>query len=297
VKDSNSDTYTGMWHFIKMSGVQNNDYDDHQGLYYEDAGPASVGNSNIDPLELAIIVGAETVGLSDNYDKALGPKRYQIASGGDFHPNTKMRGKTEWQHLTFPHVPFEPVDNLALYGWKKFRDGANHPANGLGWPLHALGDAMVPMHVAGTSAWGHRPFEDATENTWRAVVKGDDVQKQQAEALVILTKAFAYRNLVLAYRQANPSVGNDVPVRQLVTVLAAHTAAYSDAMQPLKGWPYNGAASLAYAGDVSGTPLTKANAIALYANNPDAVSLYEPILDDGIAAIVAFLTSAAEVLP
>ncbi len=283
-----------MWHFIKMTGVANNDYDDIQGLYYEDAGAASVGNQNIDAVELGIIVAAESLGLSDNYAKAQGIARYQIASGGDLHQNTKMRGSADWQHLSFPHVPFEPVDNLALFGWKNFREQKNHPTNSLGWPLHALGDAMVPMHVAGTSAWGHRPFEDATENMWHDLVKGDDVAKQQAEATVILGKAFEWRKMITAYRQ-NAGHSNDVPIRQMVTALAGHTAAYSDAMQASVKWPYNGGTSLPYLVDLSGTSLTRANAIAFYQKFPNAVSLYEPILDDGVGAIIAFLTATSEV--
>jgi len=294
INDSNSSDYTGMWHFIKMSGDRHNEYDDVQGLYYEDAGPASV--TGMDVVDLGIIIAAETAGMSDHYDAAQGIKRYQIANGGDFHANTKMRNLVDWQHLTFPHVPFEPVDNLALFGWKKFRDDQSHPTNGLGWPLHALGDAMVPMHVGGTSAWGHRPFEDAAENMWRALIKGDDPAAQKAEATAILYKAFAWRKMVQQYRQNHPSLGMDVPVRDLVTSLAAHTAAYADSTQASQNWPYNGGTSMAYLVDLSGTSLTKANAISFYTNFPNAVSLYQPILDDGVGAILAFLMSASEVL-
>jgi hypothetical protein len=291
--DSNSDTYTGMWHFVKMSGVAHNDYDDHQGMLYEDAGPASVGNSNIDPLELGLIVAAESTGASVNYDKAQGPHRYQIAKSTDLLPATKMRGKTDWQHLSFVHVPFEPVDNLALFGWNNFL--GSHSAKDLGWPLHALQDATVPHHVSGTSCWGHRPFEDATQNVWPSIIKGANVQQQQAQAQAILAKAFEYRQHVLAYRFQNPKVLNDVNVRELVTMLAGRVAAYSDSVQAANGWPYNGAASLAYAADVSGTPVTKANALAYY-QSPAFFSLYDPIMNDGVGAVVAFLTSAAEVI-
>jgi hypothetical protein len=88
----------------------------------------------------------------------------------------------------------------------------------------------------------------------------------------------------------------DVPIRDLVTALAGHTAVYSDSTQASKGWPYNGGTSMAYQLDDPNTQLTKANAIAFYTAFPNAVGLYEPILDDGVGAIVAFLMSVPEVL-
>jgi hypothetical protein len=43
-------------------------------------------------------------------------------------------------------------------------NGGYSSADGLGWPLHAIGDAAEPHHIAGTTSWGHRPFEDAVSN-------------------------------------------------------------------------------------------------------------------------------------
>jgi hypothetical protein len=69
------------------------------------------------------------------------------------------------------HVEFEPLDNLARFGWQSFltalptgggssgSQGGGAGANGLGWVLHAIGDAMCPQHTIGSLGWGHALWE------------------------------------------------------------------------------------------------------------------------------------------
>ena len=98
--------------------------------------------------------------------------KYQISGADDGLPDTRSRSESQWQFTTLGHTTFEPVDNLAYYGWRRFRDGVpgegieKHRVSNMAWPLHAIGDATVPMHVAATSSWGHRPFEDGQEEIW-----------------------------------------------------------------------------------------------------------------------------------
>jgi hypothetical protein len=87
----------------------------------------------------------------------------------DGHPDAKSRPDFEWLFHTVGHTEFEPLDNFAQHGWQTFQDsvGSGAPdASGLMWALHAVGDAVVPMHAMSTTSWGHRPFEDWTNDHW-----------------------------------------------------------------------------------------------------------------------------------
>jgi hypothetical protein len=276
--------FVGMWHHIKIMGPATNEFDDHQGLSLDAAGPTPL----MDPLDMVEVAIADATGLSLNFNASNGPKRYEVPHGNDAHTDTVTRSMGKWQYSTVAHTPFEPLDNLAFFGWKNYRDGVLHSVKFLGWPLHALGDATVPMHVAGTPAWGHRPFEDAQEQLWPALVgrdSGNSLNQRRVE--VVLAAAFKWRKFILDWRAAHPGQSLDIPVRDLVTEVAKKTAANSPVNDT---WPFNAGASTAYL-------VTKDAATAVYANRPDAVTRYQPMLQEGIAATVAFLMSAAEVLP
>jgi hypothetical protein len=284
--DMSGDMWTGSWHHIKVIGPSSNSFDDREGLLIEEAGPFVVP----DPVDLAIMIGTDTAGISVNFDKSNGPKRYQITNGGDSQPDTKIRDKGEWQSPAYAHTAFEPLDNLGLFGWKKFRSEAGHPVNGLGWPLHAIGDATVPMHVAATPAWGHRPFEDAQEKLWPELrLVAAEEGTQQREVKLFLTKAFEWRKFILAFRLAHPGDATQVPVREMITKLAQNTGAFALAQPPAQLWPFNPGASLVYLT----SPMA---ATEVYLNKPNAAALYRPVVEDGVGATIAFLMSAAEVL-
>ena len=288
------DMWTGMWHHIKILGPSDNDFDDHQGLLLSEAGPSFT----LDAVDLGVMVGMDASGMSVDYDKSDGPKNYE-SKGGDGSPATVHRSRPKWQFTTWPHTPFEPVDNLAQFGWNGYHDdpAATHPVQKLGFPLHALGDATVPMHVAGTPSWGHRPFEDASEAIWTELRMWDGENGGQVPTATqvqfvhdILVQAFQYRQMIKAWRAGPNGSADGIPVRQLVTAVATHTATYSASTQGPKGWPFSPAASLAYIGG------EKAQSLDHYMSFPNKVQLYYPILTDGTGAIVAFLTAASEVL-
>src|SRR6185436_5920468 len=133
----------------------------------------------------------------------------------------------------------------------------------LGWPLHALGDAVAPHHLIGSTGWGHRPFEDAVDRQWwpiryvadPASNQVGDVAAQTVQVQRILSQAFKWRRFILDWRAKHP--GKDVPVRDLVTAVAQETLTELVA----KGtWPYGATASTYYlaGGD------TKENSISSY---------------------------------
>ncbi|MBA2485281.1 MAG: hypothetical protein H0V35_04145 [Nitrospira sp.] len=166
-------------------------------------------------------------------------------------------------------------------------------AEALAWPLHAIGDATVPMHVVGASGWGHRPFEEAVEDAWPRLIYLTDrpeqaeesraLQRQQAAR--ILSKAYTWRKYILDWRARHPGEETNLPVRDLVTALAQETFDYANSQQPT-GWPYDSTASLLFlASNVA--------AQGIYDNNA-AVNLTRPLIENGVAVMLAFLMSAME---
>lgn len=292
--DISTADYVGVWHHINMNPGASNEYDDRQGLLFEDAGPDMVPSAE----DLALMAYFDAIGLSVNYEKSRGVHRYQIDGAADGAADTEFRGESQWQFRTLGHTAFEPVDNLAFYGWRLFRDGdsANgvplHRAEYMGFPLHAIGDATSPMHVIASSTWGHRPFEDAVEALWPKVTYHDGPDDQaNAMAYRVLTKAYSWWLFIETWRSQTGRTG-DVPVRELVTRVAQKTYDYSMEQHGAIGWPFLPLASAAYFVDA-----TKGTSIATYVEFPGAVDLVRPLIEESIAATIAFLVAASENLP
>jgi len=293
--DITGSLYVGMGHHVNVSQAANsivsdlkgnyNHYDDQPGMLTENAGPNGLPG-NIEVLSMA---GADLIGMSVHYDLSLGPKRYEVTEGNDFHPNSIDRSDDDWQYLSWPHIPFTPLDNLAWFGWKQFRDNPQSNAKYLGWPLHAIGDATVPMHVTGTFAHGHRPYEDAIENQRQELLYGDGSSALVRRRLrLIMSQALLWRKFILNWRAKHPANGADVPIRDLVTQLAQQTL--SKVNQPnliTAGWPFNDLASTTYL-------LDKGLATGFYEAFPGVTNINQELLENGVAAEIAFLTSAAE---
>ena len=147
--------------------------------------------------------------------------------------------------------------------------------------------------MTATSAWGHRPFEDAQALLWPQIRRLKDSPGDQAAIMrSSLVRAFGWWQFIQRWRAANPGHPADVPVREMVVEIARHTYGYSiPFLQHGHGlWPFNRAASTAYLID-------KDDAIAFYTSFPNAAGLARPLFEDGIGATVAFLTAAAETLP
>ena len=290
---------SGMCHHIDAKGdvfapgwstLTKPHYDDISGLYGATPGPfGQPGKTEVFALELT-----RAFGVSIDYDHSNGPKNYEITDGKDFHPNSVARRRQDWEYLTWPNVPMPPLDNLAWYGWNKFkRSVEQHRADNtkpvamkyIGWALHGLGDSTVPMHVTGTFAWGHRPYEDAESELGRQLL-GEmqaEVEPATSEAEALLQAALVYRKQILAWRAAHPDHARDVPVRDLVTDLAqktlaaaaAHVSIYDDDLST--AWNIPGPARSA--------------AISFYKSEEPFMRAR---LRETVAATIAFLTSAAE---
>jgi hypothetical protein len=281
--------WTGVWHHINMTPRATNQYDDRQGEFFEEAGP----DFPPDAVDLVLMAAFDASGLSVNYEQSRGVANYQIQNADDGHANTKIRNHSQWQFTTIAHTPFEPVDNLGYYGWRIFRDQPDHPLSSLGLPLHALGDATVPMHVTATSAWGHRPFEDAQERLWAKIRMIDAIPEEQERLLRdILLRGFEWWKFIRNWRTAHPGHATDTPVREMTTELAKRTYDYSMLTYQQTGqrWPFDRGASTLY--------LTKQDdAINQYKNFPNSDELVRPLFVDGMGATLALIVSASELLP
>jgi hypothetical protein len=290
IGDLSGDDWVGLWHHINLTPGRSHDYDDVQGLLLDEAGWLGAP----DAVEVALTAAFDLSGLSLDYGDSQGPKNYQVTGAGDFHPDTRVRSRSQWQFHTLPHTPMEPLDNLAFFGWRLFRLDTSHPGRALGWPLHALGDAVSPMHTIGSPGWGHRPFEDSVETIWREIRFNPlyptpaHLAEQHAQARRIFAEAFRWRRFVLDWRRRHGGgAPPDVPVRDLVTALARETHDYSNQKMVSDVWPYNPVASAVYIVDEP--------AAALFYDRSDAAALVRPLIENGVAAKIALLTSAAEV--
>lgn len=295
-EDHTSLDYTGMGHHLNVAPpgppapwkLNPAPADDRPGLLVENAGPTG----SPDAIEMISMMAADTLGMTVHYEPSLGPKRYEILGAQDFHPDSVDRGEDDWQFLSFPHTVFTPLDNLAFHGWQAFRDEPKANVPSLGWPLHAFGDAIVPMHVTGTFGWGHRPYEDAFQNLLSKYLNKTDRGTAREQALRIVRRAVVWRKLIRDWRAQHPERGMDIPVREMVTRLALQTF---DEVQgaDMFLWPFNPGMSSAYVIPGPG----KAGSIAFYETAPGATTVNPGLFEEGIAAELAFLVSAAEVLP
>jgi hypothetical protein len=297
IGDETDGDYVTMWHFInvKPSGSfgPSNEFDDHQGLFYEEANLDGV----VDPVDLGIMILMDSTGFSFNFEKSDGIKNYQVSGANDAHQNTDVRGEADWQKYAAAHIPLEPVDNLAFYGWKNFRDNPGHPTRFLGWPLHAIGDATSPMHVIATTGWGHRPYEESVARLWDQIrrlpsdpASSSDLGVQGEHVRNVLLRAFHWRSFILKWRKQNKGHDKDVPVRDLVTAVAQNTFDLSMKQKgPGASWPFLPGTSFLYL-------TAKDKAIEIYEKSPRAAFMIRPLIEDGAGAKIAFLTFATEVL-
>lgn len=159
-------TTSTVWHFQHVDGP-NARFNETRGLFYEHAGPTFPS-----PVDLAILVGSDLAGVSINPWESQG-----IALYGSLDEVT--RGKVVWGAHTIGHTEFSPLDKMALRGWLQFAADGRSKATGLAWPLHAIGDAAAPHHVAGTTGWGHRAYENFVEHNYADLLATGDVAKQQ----------------------------------------------------------------------------------------------------------------------
>jgi hypothetical protein len=288
--------FVGLGHFIDVQPTPPSQmlFDDVPGKFSEHAGP----DGNPDVFEELVIALYEWLGWHVRSDLSLGTTNYEIAVSGqqgedDFASDSVNRNALDWETATGGHLQYTPVDNLALFGWLEFKakhgsqskEEAAEATRRLGWPLHALGDATVPMHVVGASGYGHRPYEDSIDMKWGELVFSNDVNQSSRLVRTIVLRAFQWRQFIQQWR-ADHGGTTDVPVRDLITALADQTHSKSVGPPGL----FNTKASLLYQFS------SESDAKAAY-NTPALTQWQRDTVVDAIAATLAFFISATEVIP
>jgi hypothetical protein len=232
-----------------------------------------------------------------NYAESTGTTRFNVTDPGDGDQASCERGRADWEFGTIGHTQFSPLDNLALYGWKRFAESEFLYDRDLGWPLHAIGDAVAPHHVAGTTGWGHRPFEDAAELHWPRIVflqtleTGDAKRRLQYEQLRrVLAWAFHYA-LVIDELRAERPLGerqNVIPVRAFITQIGLDTLA--ETTEPGTGaprWPFDPTISTPYILDQN----LKTQFLTVVYGTEDGIARTRALLERGAGAAASFLSA------
>jgi hypothetical protein len=307
--DQVSYKYVGLWHFIDVVPIQGGKQDYYNaasfpGILYDQAGPT--GSPGADDTSIQAL--ADFNGWTIDATQSQGVPNY-----GNL--DQRSRGTSDWEQSSFAHIEFSPVDNLAQFGWNDFTMKANSDsAFFLGWPLHALGDSAEPQHVAGTTAWGHRPYEDEVDNLLDSQLlppppsgcpatcsNGQEplvAAGAQDSATPTLSPTSPQANRILAdafnfWTQIQSQFGKGkLPIRQLVQSLAQQTFALASAAPGTT--VYNDEASTDWAGpyeDLPGNNSTIQQADAEYAGSGPQMM---PMIELGTGAIMAFLVGAAQ---
>lgn len=284
-----SEDYVGLGHFIDMKPTPADPppFDSKPAKLIMRAGPKGVPDLTEDLVTALFDLG----GIHVNHAKALAPTNYQItlgasgAMGTDFHPNSINRTSSQWELPTVPHLQLTAVDNLAMFGYEaaKMNRGSTIEAKRLGWPLHALGDASVPMHTVGASGYGHRPYEDSVDMAYDALVGSGSMGASVATVRDVIQRAFKWRKFIQDWRRSHQTA--EVPVRDLVTAVAKYTRQKSDAQpsvfQPIRSLQY----------------IVDEDAATAGYDTPAMAAIQRDLLLEGIAAEVAFLMAVTEVAP
>ena len=267
---------TGIWHFMHVDATLNR-YNEVRGMWYPGAGPFGVPGA----LDVAIKAASDVSGLTVNFDECDGAKNYGAC-------DRVPRSKAHWQAFSIGDLEFSSVQSLAEYGWRNFQKDSGNAA-WLGWPLHALGDSAEPHHVVGTTAWGHRPYEDAAEEYWKDMFHVEDsinAVLPTGEQLdrILVTGYFAWQ---LLHRQPAQTLS----IRQFISYVGSKTR---EQVKNELDWPYIDTLSTIYALGAWPDHLGQKAATLAYRV---MVPSMRPLLENGIGAMVGFLAVAATLVP
>jgi hypothetical protein len=233
-----SELLIGFWHLmnVRSPALISNTYDDKQGMYLIQAGPAGVPGA----LDQAIIIASEYLWITITPDESNGTKRYTITDN-DGHAKSVKRSKLDWNKESIGTTQFSPLDNLAYAGFAMF---PNEPIKRFGWPLHAIGDATVPMHIVATPSYGHGPYEEwvgqhVDELVFSVCKTGDTAcspstlkAKQAEQAKRVLQIGYKWRQYLRTHG-----------IRDFITALAENTLSQIGG-DTLSAWPWCDACSV-----------------------------------------------------
>jgi hypothetical protein len=275
--------YVGLWHFVDVASPNPGSFNPTPGMLYTNAGPYGQPGA----FDVAIGAGAGSfLGMSLNADESDGVSRY-----GQF--DATHRSKGQWQGLDVGMTEFSPIINMGEYGFTEWAKDAT-TAFPLTWVFHALGDAAEPQHVAGTTAWGHRPYEDEVD----ILLDGQLLPPPPTCALGFLEPGAgllgndqATRILLSGFqwwtKYRSQFHAGQAPIQAMVLDLAQQT--FTLAMNAEGASPksvYNDWASTVFLWD-------KSAADAMYQGSAAPM---RAMLENGVGAMIAFLAGGADTI-
>jgi hypothetical protein len=270
----------GIGHHINVVHGKS-DYDDVSGLLTVNAGPYGVPGA----VELISIWLAIDFGLTVRYDDSDATRNYEVQGAHDGSPNSRHRGAADWEMLPFPFLPMTPVDNLGWYGDTQFNKGGGKNNKYLGFALHAIADASVPMHATGAFGWGHRPYEDAVTALHPELLLTAAKETEPARLkTILLPRAQAYYQIISDWRVMNPGRDREVPIRALINAVAQKTWSISRGNMSV----FNDPMSLLYA-----APGGEDASTVLYLGQR---AIMQQLVDEAVAASIAYLVAVGEKL-
>ena len=204
-----------LWHFASVAkSGQFNHTPGFKGVS-ADIG-ASGGPSGWSLPDTELIVLTDLLGLTVQSEKSDGIPNYsQYADGG-------FRSPGDWIDAAVGHTEFEPVNNLGHYGWDKFKSHT-YGARGLGWVLHAIGDADQPHHTAGVLGYGHSPWEKFANLSWQGNYQEDNITAAYPHLAAEMGYAFRWWKYMDDLQTSRGTT--DVPVSDLIKAIAFETFA------------------------------------------------------------------------
>jgi hypothetical protein len=272
--------FAGLGHHVDVKPAVFGLFDDRRGKYAHGSGPAG----SPDEFETVIMALFDLLGFHVNRTTSQAPTNYEILAGGDAHPDSVPRTQADWETPIAIDLQFTPVDNLAKWGFEQFKAGSAEGTRRFGWTLHGIGDGSVPMHALGTTGHGHRPYEESVDAKFDEFVGSENTSVSASTIQTVVLRGVQWRKAILQWR-AQHGMPKDIPVRDLVTQIAAQTRAKGASVPGL----YNSASSLDY------QFLSSALALAAY-DNPAITAYQRDTVLDAIALKLAVLVSLGEVL-
>jgi len=274
----------GMWHFMNVQ-FPTGQFNDTPGLRFDTGGFAG----GIDTLDALIVVGTDFTGYTVNPDKSAGTVKYPPFADG---PESRRKG--DWLY-GLAHTEFEPIHNLAQYAVNvSVNTGrGDSGASGIGWALHALGDASCPQHTISSPGWGHAVYEgfaaDFWEETQGQASVGNQGQTNNVQRyfdfLKILEAGFGYWMFMDDIQQTRGTQA--VPIRDLVVKVGNDTFAVA-----VNGNMFIPAISLLYVGEVAAgeKSLQRDTELGEYGSSLGRAQL---LIQQSTGAGVAFLAKVA----
>jgi hypothetical protein len=215
----------GLWHFASVSqspSAPPGTTDSGQGDFnilpgYR--GTAAQIAGGYDSLDVGFIALTDATGYTLAPDFSDGVSNYTTFEDGRIGP----RLPSDWASSGVGHVEFDPVQNLAEYGWRQFKDPGDDRggARGLGWVLHAIGDAGQPHHTLGTLGYGHALWERFANLTWAQNFREENLVLHYPQLSEILEIAYRWWKYFDDAENANGH--SDLPVREFISAFAVET--------------------------------------------------------------------------